>query len=939
MAASSVRDLSESRTAQAGPLVAPLHAERVRSAKTHRLAELPTYRDLVTPLPIDDHLPAILAELRRARAVVLVAEPGAGKTTRVPPAIVAGGLLSPAAPNLVMLQPRRVAARAAAQRIADERSWQVGREVGYQVRFEKRVTRDTRLRVLTEGILTRQLLDDPTLDGVGCVVLDEFHERSIDTDLCIALLREVRDSLRDDLLLLVMSATLDAEPVSAFLGGAPVMRVPGRTFPVDVRYAPLSGERVTDRAAAAAVDVLANTSRADGGDVLVFLPGAGEIAAVCDSVAAAGDRVDADVLPLHGTLPFEQQLRALAPSPRRKVICSTNIAETSLTIDGVRTVIDTGVARQPLFDPSSGLDRLELVRISKASDAQRAGRAGRTSPGVCVRLWTAKEHAELPDFDEPELLRVDLCPTLLTLHAWGVADPRRFAFLQRPPEDALAAAEQLLEMLGALKDGRLTEVGRHLQTLPLHPRLGRLMLEAARWGCVDDGAAIAALLAEKDILRTEREERGAIGSRRVSGDSDVLLRLDALRRAERDRFGRHLWNDGIDPNAARQASRAAEDLLRAGVQLRERAAEGHGQDARATPRPAAADDRGATQPRSNGSEPVPEASGLDRTTALFVLPLLAYPDRVAKRRDKGGDKALMVGGVGVKLAEESCVRAGDAELFAAVDARVDRRNVQREALVRIASRVELDWLRQLFPDSVKSGRALRYDAEQEKVIATQRLTYRDLVLKESPTGDVDPQEAGRILGDALRPRARELLERDEQAAKLLARLRFLLRYVPEKDWPKLDDGSMGDLLVEACAGKKSLGELRAAGLANVIRNALVYPLDRQLDELAPEQLGVPTGNRIKLDYDTQAGPPVLAVRLQELFGQTDTPRVAGGRVKVLLHLLGPNYRPVQVTDDLASFWANTYAQVKKDLKARYPKHSWPDNPLTAPPQAKGRPTK
>lgn len=846
----------------------------------------------MTPLPIDPFLPRIVETLRSHRVLVLVAEPGAGKTTRVPPAILRGGLLDDAHPNLVMLQPRRVAARAAAQRIADENGWQVGREVGYHVRLERRITGATRLRVLTEGILARQLVDDPSLPGIGCVVLDEFHERSIQSDVALAMLREVRDSLRDDLRLVVMSATLDAGPISRFLHDAPIIQVPGRLFPVEIEHVMPSGGPLSEQVADA---VRAAIDRDDAGDVLAFLPGEAEIRRTIELLAPMSEREAIDLLPLHGSLPFEQQVRALTPGNRRRV--ATNIAETSLTIDGVRTVIDSGLARVPLFDPQRGLDRLELLPISQASATQRAGRAGRTAPGRCLRLWTSKEHAARPAFEEPEIARIELSPTVLLLHAWGAADARSFSFLEPPPIERLDAAERLLEMLGAVERGRLTERGRLLHRLPLHPRLGSLLIEARALGIERAGAEIAALLAEKDILLPRREARDAIASSQASGDSDLLVRLDALERAREARFAPRLRDQGIDPNAARQVTLVAADVLRLAREIR--------------------------VPREPPGEIDP----------LLLLPLLAYPDRVCRRREPGGATATMVGGVGVRLAEESVVKR--AELFVALDARQDARSTRRESLVRIASRVELTWLERLRPGSIREQTTLRYDQAADRVIASRRLLFDDLVLRDDPTGRVDPDAASRVLAEAIRDRAKELFDRDESASRLLARIELLRRVMPEHGFPDMDPSALAESLAEACHGKRSLAELRSGhALADALRARLAYPLDRLLDEHAPETLRVPTGNRIRIDY-SKGQPPVLKVRLQEMFGQQRTPTIAAGRVRVVLHLLGPNYRPVQITEDLESFWRNTYPQVRKDLRARYPKHAWPDNPATASPVAKG----
>ncbi len=854
-------------------------------------------------LPIDAHLPEIVARVREARALVLVAEPGAGKTTRVPPAILRAGLLGGEHPNLVMLQPRRVAARASAVRIAEENNWSLGGEVGYHVRFDRKIGPQTRLRVLTEGILTRQLLDDPFLDGVGAVILDEFHERSLHTDVTIALLREVRQTVRPDLILIVMSATLDAEPVAQFLGGAPVVLVPGRTFPIDMSYAAQQGNmRLSERTAAAVSDSLARPfAGASKDDVLVFLPGAEEIRRTHRLLEPARQEQNLLIVPLHGSLPFEEQQRALRPARERKVILATNIAETSLTIDGVSTVIDSGFARVAGFDARRGLDRLELTRISQASATQRAGRAGRTGPGRCIRLWSEKEHRQLEPFEAPEIKRVDLCSTVLMLHAWGKPDPRAFGWYEAPEERTLAAAERLLFMLGALSSeaaGQITPLGRRMMELPVHPRLARLLVEAAGGGSLEEAACVAALLSEKDIVSRDagpyfpRSRQAA-----DRGDSDLRRRLILLAEAERDRFHPSLRDRGVDPVAARQTVKTRDELLRVAGRASTKSA------------------------RTKSTE-----------VDLLDMPLLAYPDRVCRRR--GGDPAAgtMVGGGGVRLAPESVV--WDSELFVAIDARQDERSNTREAAVKVASAVTEIQLRALFPASVRDLREAVYDEERQRVVGVTSTWYRDLLLHEEKDAQVSAIIAGKALGDALRKRGKEIFYEDEAATRLLARLDLLRRAMPEQAWPVFDDAVLGDLLAEASAGKRSLEDVRRQSLAQILKSQLLYPLDRLLDQHAPETIEVPTGNQIKIDYSS-GGAPILAVRLQELFGLADTPRIAGGRVAVVLHLLGPNYRPVQITEDLRNFWATTYFQVRKDLRARYPKHSWPEDPMTAPPTARG----
>lgn len=840
-------------------------------------------------LPIDEQIPQILDELRKHRALVLVAEPGAGKTTRVPPAIINSGMLSGAQRKLVMLQPRRIAARAAAARIADENNWTLGQEVGYQVRFEKRMTDATPLRVMTEGILTRQLLDDPSLDGVGCVVLDEFHERSIHSDLAIALLNEVRQSLRDDLYVVVMSATLDAEPVAKFLGDCPILRVPGRVFPVDIEHVARGIEWLEDRITSVVLKQIPQIE----GDTLIFLPGAEEIRRSQEQLSRQRELADFDILPLHGSLPFEEQQRAISPSRRRKIVLSTNIAETSLTIDGVRLVIDSGLSRQPSFDAERGLDSLNLRSISRASATQRAGRAGRTAAGKCVRLWTAQEHQQLDAFDRPEIARVDLAGTLLDMHAWGESDPAKFNWYEAPPRATLDSAEALLKMLGALdRAGKITALGKKMQNLPVHPRLARLMLA----GESKLAATIAALLSEKDFFRRQYQERGAIGSSIVQSVSDLLVRWHAIEEAERVNFDRRRMDERIDAQGARAIVRARDQL--------NRLVRGHASIAG------------------------------DEEDLVCQLSLLAYPDRVCKRRASDPKSGLMTGGVGVKLDPECSVMQG--EFFVAIDARQDDRASARQAQVRIASRIDPAWLEELFPQSVVTETGVRFDPEKQRVVGYRVRKYLDLILSEDTSAEIDPHEASRILAQALLPRAAEIIATDEMAERFLCRVELLRKHMPENNWPSLDDEGMREVLERACAGKRNAADVSGRALLAALEERFTYPFDRLLDQHAPESLTVPTGNKIKLQY-SRTQPPMLAVRLQELFGQTQTPRIANGRVPVVLHLLGPNYRVVQITEDLASFWKNTYELVRKDLRARYPKHSWPDNPLTAPPQAKGRP--
>ncbi|MEO6811112.1 MAG: ATP-dependent helicase HrpB [Isosphaeraceae bacterium] len=851
-------------------------------------------------LPIDALVPEIIASLRLQRCLVLIAPPGAGKTTRVPPAILKAGLLNQSQPALVMLQPRRVAARSSAARIAVEQGGELGREVGYQVRFERRIGPETRLRVVTEGILTRQILADPFLEGVGAVVLDEFHERGLHSDLALALVREVRDAVRPDLIVVVMSATLDAGPVARFLGNCPVLRAEGRTFPVEISYQPRQGGSRLPEQVGAALDQ--GASSADPGDVLVFLPGADEIRRTARHLAPLAEREHWLVLPLHGSLPAEDQDRALRPADRRKVVLATNVAETSLTIEGVSTVIDSGLARFASHDSARGLDRLVLGRISLASAAQRAGRAGRTGPGRCIRLWSQRDERGMPEFDEPEIRRVDLAGTLLTLHAWGQADPGCFGWYEAPPPESIAGAERLLVMLGALEaeGGSITPIGRRLAALPVHPRLGRLILAAALAGLRGEGAALAALLSEKDILNPPEFGPDLRRPAPGRGRSDLLVRLDLLAEAEHRRFAPSLRSLGIDPNAARRVSQASDDLRRLAKRL---------------------------------DGPAERAGEADEETLLRLI-VLAYPDRVARRRSVDPASAVMVGGRGVRLAPESVVR--EPELFLALDPREARRGATLEARVRIASEVQADWLEEFFPDAVVRDRSVHFDEHRGRAVALDTVRYRDLILRQDDHGAVSAVDASTALAEALGRRALAFVREDQGASSWLDRLDFLRTWLPETPWPVLGDAELAEVVAIACVGRRTVDAVKSVPLVPLLKGLLTHAQGRLLDEQAPETLTVPSGNRLRLSYGP-GRPPILSARIQELFGWTETPRVALNRVPVVLHLLGPHFRPVQITDDLRSFWATTYHQVRKDLRARYPRHSWPDDPLTAKAESKGRP--
>jgi ATP-dependent helicase HrpB len=803
------------------------------------------------PLPVDTVIPGLLAALRERSSAVLIAPTGAGKTTRVPPA-----LLDVIDGRIIMLEPRRIAARAAARRMAEEGGWRLGEEVGYQVRFDRKAGPATRILVVTEGILVQMLQGDPFLEGVGAVIFDEIHERSLHTDLSLAMTRRVQREVRPDLRIIAMSATVDPGPIAAYLD-CPVIRSEGRLHPVEIQHSDLS-------VPAAVRHALKETA----GDVLVFLPGVGEIERTATALS------DLAVFPLYGDLPAERQDEVLRPLGLRKVVLATNVAETSVTVEGVTAVVDSGQVRRLRFDPATGLDRLELGKISRASADQRAGRAGRQEPGLCLRLWPAWEHATLPEREMPEILRVDLATPALQLLSWGETDLAAFDWFEAPDPAALASALLLLRRLEATDDHGVTETGRILARMPVHPRLGRLLIEGHRLGFPREAALLAALLSERDPF--PRTPRGA-GPRR-SSRSDLLDRLDALEAN---------WNE------ERLNAGAARFVLKARDQLFDLV-------------------RKELGPAPKTREP--------RDEALLRALLAAYPDRLARRREPRSPRAVMVGGRGVRLAEESTVL--EPSLFLCID--MDARPT--EALVRLASEVEPEWLPS---ERLRITVDLEFDEERERVSAWKRTHFDDLVLAET---EVPVQQAEDVLAEAAATRLDRALPLDDpEVAGFLARLRCLREWMPELNLPPFDDAQLRELLPALATGRKSFAELRRAPLLPVLEGSLSHDQLRAVEREAPERLEVPSGSRIKLLYEP-GKPPVLAARIQELFGLAETPRVAAGRVPVLLHLLAPNSRPQQVTHDLRSFWENTYPQVRKELAGRYPKHSWPQDPWNARPE-------
>ena len=819
--------------------------------------------------------------LARGTRLVLRAAPGAGKTTRVPAALLDAGSAGDGC--VLVLEPRRIAARAAAAFVAGSRGAAVGGEVGYAVRFEQRGGAATRLWFVTEGVFGRRLARDPFLDGVGVVVLDEFHERHLQGDLALAVVRELQDTVRPDLKLAVMSATLATEALAAHLPAATVLTSEGRAHPVTTTWAPLPpGRRLADHVATVLPPLL------DDGDALVFLPGAAEIRRTAGALERLAELRGVDVVALHGDQPLDDQQRALRAGPRRRVVLATNVAETALTVEGVTTVVDSGLVRLARFDPRRGLDRLVVTSISRASAEQRSGRAGRLGPGRCVRLWSREEDRGRREYETPEILRLDLTRTVLELRAWGLRDAAGLPWLDPPPRATLDHAERLLVRLGAVEEasGAITATGRRLLELPASPRLARMQLEAERAGCGRAGALLAALAGERDILLAGRAFGGPSRDR-PAAPSDLLLRMDLFHEAARRGFSLDTCRTlDLDPGAVRAVEHARRQLAR----------------------------RGGTALTHGDPE------------TLLRCALAGFPDRVCRRRAPGEARAVMVGGTGVVLAPESVVR--DAELFVAIDLRAGARGA--EAVVGVASQVRREWLEALFPGAITAERTLIFDRQREAVVERSRERYADLVLAESVRGAVDRTAAGELLAAAVVEDPVLLAHVAANEEPLLARLRFLARAMPELAIPTPDE-LLAAAVSALAAGRRSVAELREADLGGAVRGLLDHAQRSALERDAPASYRLPTGRLAPVVYERDR-PPAVAARIQELFGLSDTPRFAAGRVRLVVQLLAPNQRPVQVTDDLASFWRTTYFEVRKQLRGRYPRHAWPEDPLTATPR-------
>ena len=810
----------------------------------------------MTDLPVDEALPRLKEALAGRNAAVLVAPPGAGKTTRVPLALLDAPWLG--GRRIVMQEPRRLAARAAARRMAATLGEAVGETVGYRVRFDSKVGPRTRIEVVTDGLFLRMLQDDPSLDGIGCVIFDELHERGLDSDLSFALVREAQTALREDLRVVAMSATLDPGPVSERLGGAAVVESAGRMFPVVTRHLDREAAgRIEDTVAIAIRRALDEES----GSALVFLPGVGEIRRVEERLQGLGPNID--IAPLYGDLSAQDQDRAIAPSPpgRRKVVLATAIAETSLTIEGVRIVIDSGLMRVPRFSPRSGMTRLETVRVSQASADQRRGRAGRLEPGVCYRLWTAEAERGLLPFTPPEILDADLAPLALELAAWGVGDAAGLPWLTPPPAASLAAARSLLADLGAIDDSdAITPHGRAMARLGQHPRLAHLVLKGRALGQGKVAALLVAILGERDFLRLPPGQR----------DADLRHRVDIA----------------LSGKAPRQILEVARRL---------------------------------TQGKDSDSS---------MTGALLAL---AYPDRIGRRRAGTAGRYLLSGGRGAALSEGDPMANEEFLVVADLD------GATQDSRIFLAAPITAGEIEDLYADRIVAEEIVRWSPRDGAVLARRRRRLAALLLEDKPLQKPDAEKLKAAMIDGIRQLGSSALPWSDDLARWRERVAFMRSH--DESWADLSDApllaSLEEWLGPFLDGVSRRDHLARVDLAAALKALVPWDRQRDLDRLVPTHIEVPSGSHVAVDYSNPAEPS-LSVRLQEMFGLSDTPRIAGGKVALTVHLLSPARRPVQVTRDLASFWATGYKSVKAELKGRYPRHYWPDDPLIAEPTARVR---
>jgi ATP-dependent helicase HrpB len=829
-------------------------------------------------LPVDSIITDILATLATGAPVIVQAPPGSGKSTRIPVALLDAPWLG--RQKILMLEPRRLAAANLAGWIASQRHEAVGATVGYAIRFERKISAATRLEIVTEGLLTRRLQHDPFLENVGAVIFDEFHERTIHADTALALCLELQQTVRPDLRIVIMSATLDAAKLAALLPLARTVTSDGGLYPVAIRY---SGSFAADPVQRA-VQGVSRALREQSGDILVFLPGAGEIRRALAILQEEHHSSSIQFLPLYGDIPFQEQQRALLPADRRKVVLATNIAETSLTIEGVTVVVDAGLVRRARYDRSRALDRLVTERISRAAATQRAGRGGRLQAGVCYRLWSEAEQQALVPFDPPEILTADLGELALNLALWGISDPGQLTWTDPPPAAALEEARRTLRLLGALDEAnRITADGRRMADLPLTPRLARLVIAAVESGNGPLGADIAAILAERDFRRSNRQPVTATAS-------DLVDRLETLQEWRSAPASRS--SAGSDDRAALRA------VDRLSGQLRRLAA------------------------ISTRDYPL-------QTETVSLLAAAAFPDRIAARREPGSRRYLLANGMGATLDIASGVIDAAFLVVISLDG-----GDGGDGRIFAASALQIETIRTAFRDAITRRRRAVWDPALQRVTAREEELLGAIILQ-SRTVKAEVAEVSSALLDYLATvPSGTILRTTAASAQLQARIQFLRSVFPDDPWPDVNDSALlataATWLPGVIAAQEKPERFSGVDTETVIQSLLGWKEREQLDQLAPTRLPAPSGSRIQLDYES-GDVPVMAVKLQELFGLATTPTVAGGRVAVLIHLLSPAGRPMQVTRDLASFWNSGYPEVRKELKGRYPKHPWPEDPWNAAP--------
>jgi ATP-dependent RNA helicase HrpB len=881
--------------------------------------------DFASPLPIDAALPDLTAALRARNTAVLVAPPSAGKTTRVPLVLAEEPWArephdkepsNKRRRRILVLEPRRLAARAAAERMARTLGEKVGETVGLRVRFGSKVSARTRIEIVTEGVFTRLILDDPMLDGVAAVLFDEFHERSLDADLGLALARDVQQGFREDLRLLVMSATIDGARVAKLLGDAPVIASEGRAFPVETHYLGRDARPIEPQMA----DAIARAVRADAGSVLAFLPGAAEIRRAASQLEGRLG-ADADVVALYGALAGDEQDRAISPAPagRRKIVLATSIAETSITIEGVRIVVDSGLARVPRFEPDVGVTRLETVRVSRAAADQRRGRAGRIEPGICYRLWDEPQTASLEPFARPEILSADLSSFALDLAAWGSA-PEQLSFLDPPPRPALLEAKALLAELGAIDaDGRITEEGQKLRRLPLPPRLARMVVDASAFGAALEAAEIAVLIGELGL---------------GGDDVDLTHRLDNLRRdrSPRARDARSMaarWAEITQSSVLPLAQNKPSPLVGEGG---EGGREAKYETRRMRTRPSA--------PLHNLTTPTPipspqgggEARAGGEEFSVGAILALAYPERIAKNRGSGTGAFLLVNGRGANVDAASALAR---EPYVAV---AEMTGSAAAGRILLAAPIALAEIEARFADRIVTRDEVTFDQASASLRARRQRRIGAIAIAEQPMPVEASEESARILAQGVAWLGVERLPWTKALRQWRDRVMFL-RAAEGDEWPDLSDAALAadaDWLALLSYGKTALAELSSDDFASALVARLPYPLQRRLDAEAPTHFAAPTGTQAAIDYEAEGGPKI-AIRVQELFGLDRHPAIAGGKIPLVIELLSPAHRPVQTTRDLPGFWRGSYAAVRAEMRGRYPKHPWPDDPIAAPPTRRAKP--